>query len=56
MNRLTDKKTAEDLKSNIEKLKQAGIEPSVMDLRYVRLAEFEDKEEANESRNRPEET
>ena len=44
MNRLTDSKVAAELKSNYEGLQKAGIEPSVMDLRYVRLAELEEKE------------
>ncbi len=44
MNRLTDSKVAAELKSNYEGLKRIGIEPSVMDLRYVRLAELEDNE------------
>lgn len=42
MNRLTDSKVAAELKSNYESLQQVGIEPSVMDLRYVRLAELEE--------------
>lgn len=44
MEKLTDSKIAENLKSNYEGLQRVGIEPSVMDLRYVRLAELEDKE------------
>lgn len=44
MERLTDSKVAAELKSNYEGLQRVGIEPSVMDLRYVRLAELEDKE------------
>ena len=42
MERLTDSKIAENLKSNYEGLQRVGIEPSVMDLRYVRLAELEE--------------
>ena len=42
--RLTDSKTAADLRSNIEKLIAAGIEPSVSDLRYIRLADYEEME------------
>ena len=42
MDRLTDSKVAAELKSNYESLQQVGIEPSVMDLRYVRLAELEE--------------
>lgn len=45
MNRLTDRRTAEAVRENIEKLRAAGVEPSVSDVRYVRLAEYEDKEE-----------
>lgn len=44
MGRLTDSKAAAVLKNNYEGLQQVGIEPSVMDLRYVRLAELEEKE------------
>lgn len=45
MKRLTDSKIAADLKSNYEGLQKAGIEPSPDHLIYVRLAEYEDKEE-----------
>ena len=45
MNRLTDRRTAEQVRENIEKLRAAGIEPSVSDVRYVRLADYENKEE-----------
>ena len=44
MDRLTDSKVASELKSNYEGLQRVGIEPSVIDLRYVRLAELEEKE------------
>jgi hypothetical protein len=44
MDRLTDRRTAEAVRENIEKLRAAGIEPSVGDVRYVKLAEYEDKE------------
>lgn len=45
--RLTDRKTANDLRDNIEKLLKAGMdsEVSVMDLSYVKLAEYENREE-----------
>ena len=43
MDRLTDSKAAAVLKSNYEGLQRVGIEPSVMDLRYVRLAELEEE-------------
>lgn len=45
MERLTDRRTASAVRENIEKLRAAGVEPSVSDVRYVRLAEYEDKEE-----------
>lgn len=45
MERLTDRRTAEAVRDNIEKLQSAGVEPSVSDVRYVRLAEYENKEE-----------
>lgn len=41
MERLTDRKLAEALKSNCEGLKRAGIEPNMSDLRYIKLAEYE---------------
>jgi hypothetical protein len=49
MNRLTDRRTAEQVRENIEKLRAAGVEPSVGDVRYVKLAEYEDKEEEEEN-------
>lgn len=48
MKRLTDRKVAADLKKNIEGLRAVGAEPSMSDLRYVKLAEYEDAEERNE--------
>ena len=45
MERLTDRKTAADLKRNCEGLRKKGIEPSMSDLRYIKLAEYENKEE-----------
>lgn len=42
MERLTDSKVAAELKSNYEALQRVGIEPSMIDLRYVRLAELEE--------------
>lgn len=45
MNRLTDRRTAEQVRENIEKLQAAGVEPSVSDVRYVKLAEYENAEE-----------
>lgn len=48
MNRLTDHKTAENLRHNIEGLKKVGIEPEISDLRYIKLAAYEDDEERRE--------
>lgn len=45
MKRLTDRKTAADLKRNCDGLRAAGIEPSMSDLRYIKLAEYENREE-----------
>lgn len=45
MDRLTDSKVAAELKSNYEGLKRVGIEPSVMDLHYIKLAAYENAEE-----------
>lgn len=45
MNRLTDRRTAEQVRENIEKLQAAGFEVSIGDLRYVKLAEYENAEE-----------
>lgn len=50
MERLTDRKTAAALKSNAEKLRAAGATPSISDLRYIKLAEYEDAEENRASR------
>jgi hypothetical protein len=44
MERLTDSKVAAVLKSNYEGLQGVGIEPSPDHLKYVRLAELEEKE------------
>lgn len=46
MERLTDRRTAQQVRENIEKLRAAGVEPPVSDVRYVRLAEYEDKEKS----------
>lgn len=45
MTRLTNRKTAEALRTNIEGLRKAGVEPNAEDLRYIRLAEYENREE-----------
>lgn len=43
--RQTDRETAENLKKNILGLVERGLTPSVMDIRYVKLAEYENREE-----------
>jgi hypothetical protein len=43
--RQTDRQTAESLKKNILGLVESGLTPSVMDIRYVKLAEYENREE-----------
>lgn len=45
MERLTDRKTAAELKENAEKLRAAGLEPTISDQRYIKLAEYENAEE-----------
>lgn len=45
MERLTDRRTAEQVRENIEKLQAKGFEVSIGDLRYVKLAEYENAEE-----------
>lgn len=49
MERLTDRKTAADLKSNADGLRAAGLEPNMSDLRYIKLAEYENREERERS-------
>ena len=39
---MIDRETAAAVKSNCEGLQAAGVEPSVIDLEYVRLAELEE--------------
>lgn len=48
MNRLTDRKTAEALKHNCEGLIRAGIQPDRVYLEYIKLAEYENREEDRE--------
>lgn len=43
--RQTDRKTAEALRKNILGLVERGLTPSIMDIRYVKLAEYENREE-----------
>lgn len=48
MNRLTDKRTAEALKRNAEGLTAKGFDVPIDDLRYIKLAEYENEEERKE--------
>lgn len=43
--RLTDRKTVAELKANADRLRELGFEPSILDRRYIKLAEYEDAEE-----------
>lgn len=43
--RLTNRKTCSDLKNNAERLKAKGMEVSISDLMYIKLAEYENAEE-----------
>ena len=45
MERLTDRRTATELKANADGLRAAGLEPSEIDKRYMKLAAYEDAEE-----------
>lgn len=45
MQRLTDKRTAETLRHNAEGLLAKGFEVPIDDLRYIKLADYEDAEE-----------
>ena len=45
--RLTDKKTANDLKDNCEGLMAVGVSPDISALRYIKLAAFEDAMEGD---------
>ena len=45
MERLTDRKTAEALRNNAEGLSAKGINVPIDDLRYIKLARYEDEEE-----------
>lgn len=46
--RLTDKRTAETLRSNAENLRAKGFEIPIDDQRYIKLAEYENEEERRE--------
>lgn len=49
MERLTDRKTAADLKTNYEGLRAAGMPPDIATERYIKLAEYENQEELEKS-------
>lgn len=42
MERLTDRDTAEALRANAEKLLSKGMQVDISDLRYIKLAEYEE--------------
>lgn len=42
--RLTDPVVAANLRKNMEELQKVGIKPEISTLRYIKLAEYEDKE------------
>ena len=48
VNRLTDQRTAEALKHNAAGLKAKGFDVPIDDLRYIKLAKYEDEEERKE--------
>jgi hypothetical protein len=48
MIRLTDKRTAEALKHNADGLTAKGFDVPIDDLRYIKLAEYENEEERKE--------
>lgn len=48
MKRLTDRRVAEALRDNAEGLMAKGVKPAIDDLRYIRLADYENEEERRE--------
>ena len=48
MKRLTDKRTAEALRDNAEGLIAKGFDVPIDDLRYIKLADYENEEERRE--------
>ena len=48
MKRLTDRRVAEALRSNAEGLMAKGAKPAIDDLRYIKLADYENEEERKE--------
>lgn len=51
MGRLTNSATAAALKENAEGLQAAGVEAPASDQRYIKLAEYEDREEKQRNYN-----
>lgn len=48
MRRLTDSRTAQQLRNNASGLISKGFEVPIDDLRYIRLAEYEEREQQRE--------
>ena len=48
MKRLTDRRVAEALRDNAEGLTAKGFDVPIDDLRYIKLAEYENEEERKE--------
>ncbi len=48
MERLTDRRVAEALRDNAEGLIAKGVKPAIDDLRYIKLAEYENEQERKE--------
>lgn len=48
MRRLTDSRTAQQLRDNASGLISKGFEVPIDDLRYIRLAEYEEREQQRE--------
>lgn len=48
MKRLTDRRVAEALRDNAEGLTAKGFDVPIDDLRYIKLAEYENEEERRE--------
>jgi hypothetical protein len=51
MERLTDRDTAEALRANAEKLLSKGMQVNISDLRYIKLAGYENEQERREMIN-----
>ena len=48
MRRLTDNRTAQQLRDNASRLISKGFTVPIEDLRYIRLAEYEEREQQRE--------